>query len=154
MTIIRKSMGTLSILSLGLLISACTPDEKIEETPSTHKAATEKTAEATPASAPAEAPQLTPIPAEDPHAEHGHEAPAPADIDIDHVFDFAPDDHLVGADSAKVKMIVYASVTCGHCGQWFTDDWPVIKANYIDTGKVQMAFREIPTPPQQVAIPW
>ncbi len=152
-------LKTCSVLSLGLLLSACQPEEKLADAPKLQNAANEKTVDATPASAPADTPQSTPVPeadthkGDDPHAEHGHTAPKPADIDIDHVFDFAPDDHVVGSNDAKVKMIVYASVTCGHCGKWFTNDWPIVKANYIDTGKVQMAFREIPTPPQQVAIP-
>lgn len=152
---LNQFIRTCSVLSLGLVLTACGPEEKLEDAPAVTGAAAEKVSEATPASAPAEKPQVTPIPdeAKDPHAEHGHDAPVPADIDIDHVFDFAPDDHLVGSPDAKVKMIVYASVTCGHCGKWFTNDWPTIKADYIDTDKVQMAFREIPTPPQQVAIP-
>ncbi len=153
----RNFLRTCSVLSLGLLLSACGPEEKIDKTPESHNAAAEKSPEKILASASADTPQSTPIPAsdpqKDPHADHGHAAPDPAKIDIDHVFDFAPDDHLVGSDSAKVKMIVYASVTCGHCGKWFTNEWPSIKANYIDTGKVQMAFREIPTPPQDVSVP-
>ena len=43
----------------------------------------------------------------------------------------APDDHVLGADIAPITMIMYASVTCGHCGRWFQDEWDAIK-NVID----------------------
>lgn len=90
----------------------------------------------------------------DDHAGHNHadgQHGEPADIDIDHVLTQAPDDHVIGAADAKDTLIVYASVTCGHCGGWFTDDYPELKKSLIDTGKMKLVFREFPTQPAQVA---
>ena len=85
------------------------------------------------------------------HSEHKHETPA-ADIDIDHVFDEAADDHTVGSEIAPVSMIIYASVTCPHCGDWFTNHWPDFKKDHVDNGDVRIVFREFPTAPAQLSM--
>lgn len=56
-------------------------------------------------------------------------------------------DHAIGSVSAPITIIVYASVTCPHCATWFETDYPVIKRDYIETGKVRMVFRPFPTAP-------
>ena len=56
------------------------------------------------------------------------------------------------AEGAKVTVVEYASVTCGHCAQWQKDVWPQFKAKYVDTNKVRYVFREFPTEPVPVAI--
>ena len=56
-----------------------------------------------------------------------------------------------GAD-AKVTVVEYASVTCGHCAVWNEEVWPEFKTKYVDTNKVRYVFREFPTPPQDIAV--
>lgn len=56
------------------------------------------------------------------------------------------------AEGAKVTVVEYASVTCGHCASWQEDVWPAFKAKYVDNNKVRFVFREFPTPPQDVAV--
>lgn len=64
----------------------------------------------------------------------------------------AEGDMALGAsEGAKVTVIEYASVTCGHCAQWQRDVWPQFKARYVDTNKIRYVFREFPTPPAEVA---
>jgi protein-disulfide isomerase len=58
---------------------------------------------------------------------------------------------LGAADGAKVTVIEYASPTCPHCALWQKNTWPEFKARYVDTNKVRYIFRELPTPPQDVA---
>ncbi len=60
-------------------------------------------------------------------------------------------DHAIGNPDAKVTVVEYASVTCGHCANWHTSVYPEFKAQYVDTGKVRYVFREFPTPPQRLA---
>ncbi len=88
--------------------------------------------------------------------DHDHSSHAPAkekrEIDIDHVFNEAPDDHSIGSETAPVSMIIYASVTCPHCSDWFTNHWPSFKANHIDNGDIRVTFREFPTAPAQLAM--
>lgn len=62
------------------------------------------------------------------------------------------DDRTVGSVTAPVTLTVYLSTTCGHCAAWHTEDLPALKARYVDTGQVRIAYRDLPTPPQQVAI--
>ncbi|RZJ05848.1 MAG: DsbA family protein [Brevundimonas sp.] len=65
----------------------------------------------------------------------------------------AEGDMALGApEGAKVTVIEYASVTCHVCAAWQAETWPAFKAAYVDTDKVRYIFREIPTPPQPVAV--
>lgn len=56
------------------------------------------------------------------------------------------------AEGAKVTVIEYASPTCPHCALWQKNTWPAFKAKYVDTNKVRYVFRELPTPPAEVAV--
>ncbi|QDH74117.1 thioredoxin domain-containing protein [Brevundimonas sp. M20] len=58
---------------------------------------------------------------------------------------------LGAAEGAKVTVIEYASVTCPHCAAWQEETWPGFKAKYVDTNKVRYVFRELRTPPANVA---
>lgn len=61
-------------------------------------------------------------------------------------------DMALGApEGAKVTVIEYASVTCGHCAAWNQTVWPQFKAKYVDTNKVRYVFREMPTAPADIA---
>ena len=65
----------------------------------------------------------------------------------------AEGDMALGApEGAKVTVIEYASVTCGHCAVWNEEVWPEFKTRYVDTKKVRYVFREFPTPPQDIAV--
>lgn len=48
-----------------------------------------------------------------------------------------------GDENAPITMIEYASFTCPHCAAFHTDVYPLIKENYIDTGKVRMVIRAV-----------
>lgn len=58
----------------------------------------------------------------------------------------------MGSADAPVTVVEYASVTCGHCAAWNEQVWPEFKRRYIDTGRVRYVFREMPTPPQEIAV--
>ena len=60
-------------------------------------------------------------------------------------------DRVLGRPDAPVTVIEYASFTCTHCAHWTNDVLPDFKARYIDTGKVKLVFRDLPTQPTQVA---
>jgi protein-disulfide isomerase len=65
----------------------------------------------------------------------------------------AEGDMALGApEGAKVTVVEYASVTCPHCAAWQEATWPAFKAAYVDTNKVRYVFRELPTPPANVAV--
>lgn len=147
-------------LFAALPLSACS--QSAEDAITTPE---DMSATAAPAAQPVQvspAPNQTPLPADDGHAHdgdhsgHDHAAPAAPVFNPD-----APEgtyapiaaDHAIGAADAPVSMIVYASVICPHCSTWFINDYPVIKRDYIETGKLRMIFREFPTAPAQAALP-
>jgi protein-disulfide isomerase len=53
-------------------------------------------------------------------------------------------DLALGPVDAKVTVVEYASMTCGHCAHFTKDVWPNFKQKYVDTGKVRYVFREFP----------
>ncbi len=53
-------------------------------------------------------------------------------------------DLALGPADAKVTVVEYASMTCGHCAQFTKDVWPGFKKKYVDTNKVRYVFREFP----------
>ena len=55
------------------------------------------------------------------------------------------------AEGAPVTVVEYASVTCSHCALWNETVMPEFKAKYVDTNQVRFVFRELPTPPVDVA---
>ncbi len=49
----------------------------------------------------------------------------------------------MGAANAPVTMVEYWMFTCPHCAAFHRDVFPQIKANFVDTGKVRVVFREV-----------
>jgi protein-disulfide isomerase len=49
-----------------------------------------------------------------------------------------------GNPDAKVTVIEYASLACSHCRDFWKQDYPRLKANYIDTGKINYIYRDYP----------
>lgn len=66
--------------------------------------------------------------------------------------DLALTDITLGQDDAPITMVEYASWTCPACLQFHTDVIPMLKTEYIETGKVKLVFREFPTPPANIAV--
>jgi protein-disulfide isomerase len=60
-------------------------------------------------------------------------------------------DMTLGSPKAPVHIVEYLSVSCSHCAHFNEEVFPALKAKYIDTGKVRWTYRELLTPPQQVA---
>lgn len=60
-------------------------------------------------------------------------------------------DHVLGRADAPVTVIEYASFTCSHCADFHNTVLPAFKAKYIDTGKVRLVHRNLPTAPADIA---
>jgi protein-disulfide isomerase len=61
---------------------------------------------------------------------------------------FAP--RSLGSPDAKVKAIEYFSLTCTHCAHFANVTMPLVKPNLIDTGKLQIIYKDYPL--DQVAL--
>ena len=55
-------------------------------------------------------------------------------------------------EDAAVTVVEYASVTCGVCAAWNEQVKPEFEERYVDNNRVRFVFRELPTPPQDIAV--
>ncbi len=53
-------------------------------------------------------------------------------------------DEILGDASAPVTIVEYGDYQCPFCTRYFTQIQPVIKSEYLDTGKAKMVFRDFP----------
>lgn len=49
-----------------------------------------------------------------------------------------------GKKDAKIKMMVYESLTCSHCADFHNEIYPLLKENFIDNGLVKIEFKNFP----------
>jgi len=49
-----------------------------------------------------------------------------------------------GNVDAKVSIVVYESLTCGHCAEFHKEIYPKLKKDFIDNGLVKIEFRSFP----------
>jgi protein-disulfide isomerase len=59
---------------------------------------------------------------------------------------------VLGDSNAPVELAEYASTTCGHCKAFHDEIFPELKARYIDTGKVKLAWYVLPTAPAPLSL--
>jgi protein-disulfide isomerase len=50
-------------------------------------------------------------------------------------------DQWLGPETAKVAIVEYASLTCGHCAEFHNTTYKELKKRYIDTGQVRFTLR-------------
>ena len=145
-----------SLASLTFAVTACADASTTDAT-----LGNAGLADAQAASAPTEtAVQTAQAPDHNSHDGHAHSAgEGHADMstplmlpNVDFISTEAPNEHVIGDATAPVTVIGYASVTCPHCGDWFTNEWPSFKSELIETGRVRFIFREFPTPPMQLSM--
>ena len=51
---------------------------------------------------------------------------------------------FLGKENAKIKIIVYESLTCSHCADFHKNVYPSLKKDYLDTGIAKIEFRHYP----------
>ena len=61
--------------------------------------------------------------------------------------------NVLGRADAPVSIIEFTDLQCPYCAQFATQTFPRIRHNYIDTGKVRLATRDLPLPFHPFAIP-
>ena len=49
-----------------------------------------------------------------------------------------------GNVDAKVSLVVYESLTCGHCADFHKEVYPKLKKDFIDSGLIKIEFRNFP----------
>ncbi len=61
-------------------------------------------------------------------------------------------DQVLGKADAPLTIIEYASTTCGHCANFHKTTMPRLKAEWIDTGKARLIYRDFPTGPKNLSV--
>jgi protein-disulfide isomerase len=56
----------------------------------------------------------------------------------------ADDDPILGDGNAPVEIIEFSDYQCPFCRKFWTETLPLIKEQYIDTGKVKFVYRDFP----------
>ena len=54
------------------------------------------------------------------------------------------DDPMLGNEDAPVTIIEFSDYECPFCGRFWSQTLPLIKSEYIDTGKVRFVYRDFP----------
>ena len=49
-----------------------------------------------------------------------------------------------GTPGAKIKLVVFESLTCSHCANFHKNVYPQLKEEYLDTGLAKIEFRHFP----------
>lgn len=52
------------------------------------------------------------------------------------------DDVILGNPDAKVTLIEFSDFQCSFCGKFFTEVEPLLRKEYIETGKVRMIYKD------------
>ncbi|MDE3115364.1 MAG: thioredoxin domain-containing protein, partial [Pseudomonadota bacterium] len=66
--------------------------------------------------------------------------------------ELSPRDKALGSPKAPIQFVEYAAPSCPHCAHWDEDVFPILKKEYIDTGKVYYVFRVFPLSSLDVAV--
>src|SRR5579863_3148430 len=55
-----------------------------------------------------------------------------------------PDDRVLGKPNAPITIFEFFSLTCPHCAEFEKEDYPKLKADWVDTGKAKIIYRDYP----------
>ena len=56
----------------------------------------------------------------------------------------ALEEKSIGKKDAPIKMVEFASMTCGACAKFHNEVFPEIKKNFIDNGKIFFTYKDFP----------
>jgi protein-disulfide isomerase len=52
----------------------------------------------------------------------------------------------LGSPTARLAMIVFSDFECPFCGKFAKETWPLLRAEFVDSGKMVVVFRNLPLP--------
>jgi protein-disulfide isomerase len=63
------------------------------------------------------------------------------------------DGRVLGSENAPVTIIEFTDLQCPYCARFARDTWPRVRKEYVDTGRVRFATRDLPLPFHAFAVP-
>ena len=58
----------------------------------------------------------------------------------------------VGNSDAPIVLVEFYDLECQYCAQFEEKVWPELKARWVDTGEIQLAYRHLPLPSHRYAL--
>lgn len=77
-------------------------------------------------------------------------AAAPRDTALERRADHA---RIEGSANAPVWVVEVSDFQCPYCREWHAETYPVVKKEYVDTGKIRLAYINFPLPAHKNAWP-
>jgi len=65
----------------------------------------------------------------------------------------AADERILGSSAAQVMIIEFTDLQCPYCARFANTTWPRLRQEYVETGKVRFATRDLPLPFHAFAVP-
>jgi protein-disulfide isomerase len=65
----------------------------------------------------------------------------------------AADVRILGSSAAPVMIVEFTDLQCPYCARFAITTWPRIRQEYVETGKVRFATRDLPLPFHAYALP-
>jgi len=65
----------------------------------------------------------------------------------------AADERILGSSEAQVMIIEFTDLQCPYCARFANTTWPRLRQEYVETGKVRFATRDLPLPFHAFALP-
>jgi len=78
---------------------------------------------------------------------------APAAGKTDSVLAKADAGRIIGSAKASVWMIIISDFQCPYCKRWHDETWAAVKKDYVDTGKLRVAYVNLPLSMHRNALP-
>jgi protein-disulfide isomerase len=85
-----------------------------------------------------------PVPEDEPIRDAAPPAEAPAQPAAPPAPDLRFAERALGRPDARVTVIEYFSLTCGHCAAFHRDTFPQVRSQLVETGRVRILFRDFP----------
>ncbi|MGL4809572.1 MAG: thioredoxin domain-containing protein, partial [Giesbergeria sp.] len=63
------------------------------------------------------------------------------------------DERILGSSAAQVMIIEFTDLQCPYCARFANTTWPRLRQDYVETGKVRFATRDLPLPFHAFALP-
>ena len=102
------------------------------------------TGESRPSSAGASSAQAVAAPAASAASAAAPAAPATPAPGTDSLLDAADRGRILGPESATVWLLMVSDFQCPFCKQWHDETFAAIKREYVDAGKIRMAYLNFP----------
>jgi protein-disulfide isomerase len=85
-----------------------------------------------------------PVPEDEPIRDAAPETPAPPAAEAPPAPDLRFAERALGRADARLTVVEYFSLTCGHCAAFHRETFPRVRSELVETGRVRILFRDFP----------